>query len=70
MRPDGSLVFRNHGWCGTPPLTYSNLDGTWLALNEDQLVFTHPLWSEPQNFLLTIVSLSDDELRCTLELIE
>jgi len=26
---DESVIERGSGWCGTPPLTFSNLDGTW-----------------------------------------
>jgi hypothetical protein len=36
---DGSLVERkNSGWCGTPPISYADYDGTWTILNKCRLL--------------------------------
>lgn len=67
---DGSLLVRNAGWCGTPPLTYSNFEGSWLEEEYNCLVLEYPHWEEAQNFRMEILSVLGDEMRCRVGVIE
>ena len=41
IREDGTFVERkNAGWCGTPPISYDNFEGTWEALSDSLLDIT------------------------------
>ena len=42
---DGKLIKRqNSGWCGTPPISYSNYDGSWEWLDDKTISMTYPFW--------------------------
>jgi len=60
----GGLKVRAAGWCGTPPLSWSNLDGFWNQVG-DRLLEIHHAWrGEPREYQLEIISLSPRRLTC------
>lgn len=57
---EDKVIERSGGWCGTPPITYSNLEGEWdRAGNFIEIVIPHHWMGDIQ---WEIVSLEDDEL--------
>jgi hypothetical protein len=70
FEPDGLLLFRTSGWCGTPPLSFYNLEGSWVEIGETELRITHLSAQEQRDFRLEILAISATEMRCRIELIE
>ncbi len=66
----GSLVIRNFGWCGTPPLTYSNFEGSWQKEGDRILTLSYHELGVVQDFRLEVVALSASDLRCRIGRIE
>ena len=66
----GSLVIRNSGWCGTPPLTYFNFEGLWQKEEDHILTLSYDELGVIQDFCVEVVALSASELRCRIERIE
>lgn len=64
---DGEFIERTSGWCGTPPLTFFNVEGTFLLENTLITISTN---SYPTNYAWRIVSLTKDELVVKRELTE
>lgn len=63
IREDGTFTERkNAGFCGTPPITYANFDGEWVALSDSLLEITVGYWGGTINFQMRIVSLERDTL--------
>lgn len=60
----GGLKVRTAGWCGTPPLTWSNLDGLWEKTAEGLLDIRHAWRGAPREYQLEIISLSSRRLVC------
>jgi len=61
---DGSFVERaNAGWCGTPPIFYTDYDGTWEALSDSLLEITVGYWGGVKTYQMRIVSVDADSLR-------
>jgi len=60
---DGSYVERkNVGWCGTPPITYSNFEGSWTALSDSLLSITVGYWGGTMTYQLRILTVDDQYL--------
>ena len=53
----------NSGWCGTPPISYTNYDGTWNAINENTFEINVAYWGGTTNYKIEIVELNDTELK-------
>jgi len=52
---------KNAGWCGTPPITYANFDGTWLQT--DSLVeITVGYWGGQVEYRWIILSVDKKKL--------
>lgn len=64
--PAGLLLIRDAGWCGTPPLSFSNHEGSWTRESEFVLVLSDQGWDAIRSCRLTILSLGEAELRCTV----
>ena len=60
----GGLKVRTAGWCGTPPVTWSNLDGLWDQVDDRLLEIRHPWRGEPRQFRLEVISLGARRLTC------
>jgi hypothetical protein len=64
IREDGTFVERkNAGWCGTPPISYANFDGSWSALSDSLIEITVGYWGGTMNYQIRITSLEQDELK-------
>lgn len=60
---EGVLLVRSAGWCGTPPLTYSNYEGSWLEESDGVLVLNRTDEGFSMSYKLEIVELTNDVLR-------
>ncbi len=61
---DGSFVERkNAGWCGTPPITYENFEGSWVALSDSLIEITVAYWGGTMTYQMRIVSLDAEDLQ-------
>jgi hypothetical protein len=63
IRENGEFIERkNAGWCGTPPITYANFEGTWEALSDSLLDITVGYWGGMMTYQIRIVSLDHEKL--------
>jgi hypothetical protein len=61
---DGTLLERkNAGFCGTPPITYSDYDGSWSMLNDTIIQITSAYWGGTMTYKLDIESVTDNTLK-------
>ena len=67
FQQDGVFLERTSGWCGTPPLSFFNVDGTFQL---DNTLISISTQSYPNNYAWRIVSLSESELIVKRELTE
>lgn len=61
---NGDFVQRQiNSWCGTPPVTYENYNGTW-AYSENNIVdIEAQYWGGTENYQLEILSVDNTQLR-------
>ena len=62
------IVRQNAGWCGTPPVTYENVNGNWEKLAENQLKISYSNWMGRVTEIWKIEELTNEEL--TIEVVE
>lgn len=63
LNEDGSFIERkNSGFCGTPPISYANYDGTWEAVSDSLLDITVGYWGGMMTYQIRIVSLNNKDL--------
>jgi hypothetical protein len=63
IREDGEFIERkNAGWCGTPPITYADFEGSWEALSDSLLDITVGYWGGIMTYQIRIVSLDQEML--------
>lgn len=67
FKTKNDFVERSSGWCGTPPLVFSDYKGKW-ELTEGVIGITQEHF--PNNYAWRIVALSENELVLTKELTE
>ena len=61
---DGNFIHRqNSGFCGTPPISYKNYNGTWKELSENVIEITSDFWGGVDTFKIEVISVNDSELR-------
>ena len=61
---DGTLLERkNSGWCGTPPITYADYEGTWRMQNDTIIQIKSGYWGGTMTYKLNIESVSDNTLK-------
>jgi hypothetical protein len=61
---DGTLIERkNSGWCGTPPISYANYDGTWSIENDTLIQVKVGYWGGTTSYKLDIESISPTTLK-------
>lgn len=64
FKSNGQLVERaNSGWCGTPPIAYSNYDGKWNLVNDSKIDIKGKFWGGDKNYGIEIVSVTASTLR-------
>ena len=64
---NGNFLERTSGWCGTPPLSFFNIDGTF-TLSENLITINTN--SFPASYAWRIISISENELIVKRELTE
>jgi len=57
------LERKNSGFCGTPPISYANFEGTWEAETDNELKIIVDFWGGIINCKMQIVSLTEMELK-------
>jgi len=63
IKEDGTFLERkNAGWCGTPPISYDNFEGSWEPVSDSLLDITVAYWGGTQTYQIRIVSLEEDKL--------
>ena len=59
----GKLLKRqNSGWCGTPPITYTNNEGTWELSGDSTIRIRYKFWGGTAEEEWQITSLDDKRL--------
>ena len=53
---------KNAGWCGTPPISYDEFDGTWEAVSDSLLTITVGYWGGTMTYQMRIVSFDQENL--------
>ena len=62
FKTDNTLICRqNSGWCGTPPVTTADYDGTW-AWNDSVVEINTSYWGGKAEFSWKVILLTDQEL--------
>lgn len=62
------LVRQNVGWCGTPPITYGDYEGTWEEDEDGQIHTESPYWGGIQERSYLLISVDENNL--VLEVID
>lgn len=62
---DNTFTERTSGWCGTPPLTFFNVDGSFSLQNDIVSILVN---SYPNNYALRIIKVTETELTVKREL--
>ena len=61
---EGQLVERkNAGWCGTPPVTYADYNGSWTAINDTLIHVSVGYWGGIMDQKLDIQSVTGTVLK-------
>ncbi len=68
--PNGILLVRNAGFCGTPPLTFSTYNGTWVAESNESYILSYNYLGALSDIRLTVFSVTEQELECHFEVLE
>jgi hypothetical protein len=64
IEEENVFIERTSGWCGTPPLTFFNIEGQWEVFDVHTLKITGAHWmGENYIRLMEIVSLNKNELK-------
>jgi len=64
FREDGTLTVRDlSGWCATPPVSYSNYEGTWKILNDTLISVERTYWGGAMSYKLGIIEVNRDILK-------
>lgn len=57
---------KNAGWCGTPPISYSDYPGTWTILNDTLVEINVGYWGGTTIYKLDVESVSENSLKVVL----
>lgn len=59
FKAEGLFVERkNAGWCGTPPITYANFNGSW-TMQDSLITVTVDYWGGEADYQWRIISVDD-----------
>lgn len=53
---------QNSGWCGTPPIDYEIVSGTWKSISDSLIELEYKDWRGPVKDTLKILALSKSKL--------
>lgn len=60
---NGKLVERgNSGWCGTPPVSYTNYEGQWSVDEDNYLILNSTYWGGERTIAFEIAALDKNTL--------
>lgn len=63
IKSDGSVIERkNAGWCGTPPIAYSNYNGTW-EMKDSVMQISVEYWGGMAEYKWKLLSVDNEKLR-------
>jgi len=66
FKEDKTFIERkNAGWCGTPPISYADFDGTWSKI-DSIIEITVDYWGGTANYTWKIVSVDEATLKIIL----
>jgi len=61
---DGTLTERkNSGWCGTPPVSYADYQGSWTMLNDTLIRINVGYWGGTMTYKLDVEFLDANSLK-------
>lgn len=64
FKKNGNLIKRqNVGWCGTPPVTYGNFNGTWEFTSDSTLRVNYEFWGGTDKEDWRIIELNAHKLK-------
>ncbi len=64
INKEGKFIERkNSGWCGTPPISYSNYEGEWNKKSDELFEVSVGYWGGIEQYQIKIISLTEIELR-------
>ncbi len=64
FKKEGKLIVRqNVGWCGTPPITYGNHNGTWEQTSDSTVTITYKYWRGIAKEDWLILAVSEKQLK-------
>lgn len=62
LKNNGSFIeHKNAGWCGTPPISFSDFEGTWQQQN-NKVIIQSEYWGGTQNLKWEIIALTEEIL--------
>ena len=68
FKTNGDLVQRqNAGWCGTPPIAYTNYKGKWEHIEDNKIEVESKYWGGTLKFRMKIVSVDQFTLRARIQ---
>jgi hypothetical protein len=63
FKSDGTLTERkNSGWCGTPPVSYADYNGTWTIINDTLINVNVGYWGGNTSYKLDIEKIDESAL--------
>ncbi|CAN5366759.1 hypothetical protein BH09BAC5_BH09BAC5_12140 [soil metagenome] len=63
FKEGGKIIKRqNASWCGTPPITYANYDGTWEKSSDSTLTIIYQYWGGMCREVWLVSSLSKEKM--------
>lgn len=63
FQENGVLIRRqNYGWCGTPPISYTNVTGSWKRSSDSTITLNYTFWAGNIEEELLIVKQTPTEL--------
>ncbi len=54
---------KNSGWCGTPPISYADFEGSWEYENDSTLKIVVGYWGGTMTYELDIIEITANNLR-------
>ncbi len=63
FKENGTIIKQqNSGWCGTPPIEYENVTGTWKKISDSLIVLEYKNWAGSNKDTMKIIEISKSKL--------